>query len=55
MFEKNEKDGAEFNNNSAQNNTKEFKSKLNVLFLETLKKEGFPIELITGMDMNKKL
>ena len=54
MFDKNEKNGAEFNNN-AQNNTKEFMSKLNVLFLETLKKEGFPIELITGMDMNKKL
>lgn len=48
------KNGAEFNNNT-QNNTKEFKPKLNVLFLETLKKAGFPIELISGMDMNKKL
>lgn len=44
MFDKNEKNETELNNN-AQNNTKEFKPKLNVLFSETLKKVGGPYRI----------
>ena len=54
MLDKNVKNGAKSINNNDQNNSKDFMLELNELFLETLKKGDFPIELITSMNMNKE-